>query len=192
MTKNLNTCFGLRHICVAVSVAVAFNAFSDDRDLFFLKGPVKTATFDCVTSFQSFPATAPVTRSFSEDGTLLPNPNLGEMTVTRQDDSVTFSYNSWEGSHQETFNITPDGKLAAHASFSGISEDTLYEYFLSTENGDLDLETITITHPSGQKTYTGTVYKVIERDKYGNWTRRTAKVNKSYVREETCRITYYE
>lgn len=181
--------FNLRLFCLIISVSIAFAASADDRDLFYLKGPVKTATFDCVTSFQSFPATEPVTRAFSEDGTLLPNPDLGEMTVIRKNETVTFQYISWEGNHQETFRITTDGRLKG---FSGISEDAEYQYFLSTENGDLDLETITVTHPSGNKTYTATVYKVLERDKYGNWIRRTAKVNKSYIREETCKITYYE
>lgn len=188
MLQNSFT-IGLRLIHLFICVSISFTVAADDRDLFYLKGPVKTATFDCVTSFQSFPSTEPITRSFSEDGILLPNPDLGEMTVIRNNEAVTFKYVSWEGNHQETFRITPDGKLKG---FSGISEDTEYQYFLSTENGDLDLETITVTHPSGNKTYTGTVYKVLERDKYGNWIRRTAKVNKSYIREETCKITYYE
>ncbi len=180
---------GTRRLCLLLLLSAVMTAVADDRKLFYLKGPVKTATFDAVISFQSFPANEPVTRSFSEDGTLLPNDELGEMTVTREEDSVTFRYESWKGNHQETFRITPEGYLRG---FTGKSEDLEYEYTLSTGNGDLDLETIIVTSPTGNKTYSAAVYKVIERDKYGNWTRRTAKINRSYIREETCKITYYE
>lgn len=178
-----------RILILLASVLTPLLSLADDRDLFYLKGPVRSATFNSSMSFQSFPFVEPVTRTFSEEGILQPNRDLGEMTVTRNEDSVVFQYQSWKGNHQETFKITPEGKLIG---FSGLKEDVRYDYYLSTENGDLDLETITITQPSGAETYSATVYKVLDRDKYGNWTRRLAKINRSYVTEETCEITYYE
>ncbi|NPD91472.1 hypothetical protein [Xylanibacter muris] len=180
---------GVRLICFVLGVSIALATVADDRALFYLKGPVKTAIFDTVLSFQSFPANESVTRSFSEDGTLLPNDDLGDMTVVRESDSVTFKYVSWKGNHRETFLLTSDGRLKG---FKGTDEMGDFQYFISGENGDITLETITVTSPAGTKTYSVGAYKVLERDKYGNWTRRKAVINKSYVREETCRITYYE
>ena len=82
-------------ILIAVGMTCCIHSLADDRVLFNLKGPVKTATFDTVLSYQSFPANKSVTRSFSEDGTLLPNDELGVMTVTRDEEQVTFKYESW-------------------------------------------------------------------------------------------------
>lgn len=180
---------GIRIICFMLGVSIALAAAADDRLLFYLKGPVKTATFDTVLSFQSFPANEPVTRSFSDDGTLLPNDDIGDMTVIRESASVTFKYVSWKGNHQETFQLTPDGNLKG---FKGSDETGDFQYYISVEDGDITLETITVTLPSGENTYSVGVYKVLERDKYGNWIRRKAVINKGYVREETCKITYYE
>lgn len=180
----------MRGILIAIGMACCIHSLADDRVLFNLKGPVKTATFDTVLSYQSFPANKPVTRSFSEDGTLLPNDALGVMTVTRYEEQVTFKYESWEGNHQETFFITPEGKTR---SFKGINEEGEFKYYLSYDNGDIYREGIVVTNPSGQRRDTEGVYKVIQRDKYGNWTRRKAIINRGhYSRIETCTITYYE
>lgn len=50
----------MRGILIAIGMACCIHSLADDRVLFNLKGPVKTATFDTVLSYQSFPANKPV------------------------------------------------------------------------------------------------------------------------------------
>lgn len=158
-------------------------------NLFNLNGPVKRATFVTNVSFLGFPEDER-TLEFTPGGLLLEFEENGTQYSTSAGNTIVKNLKNGDVIRERRwFN----GKKDLVERFTSAAPDMLY---LSeptyAPNGDMTGEDITI-HVGGDEYESKARYTVLEKDSYGNWTKRKATIQgfKAVNSIETCRIEYY-
>ncbi len=169
-------------------------ANADDRMLFGLKGPVKRAEYSIGFSHLSYPEGESNLREFTPDGDYIYFKDSGtdQVELIREKDKVTAKISHWGDLKTLTWETISFTDKTYVTSFTSDEDDVKIVYYLIYDNGNLLSESIRNEWKDGRdNTYSEIVYKVLEKDKYGNWTKRKAVFNRMYSEIETCKLEYY-
>ena len=169
------------------TLTTAFDASAKwtDRNTFGLKGPVK-AVYDKNYTISNL--------YFEEDGTYIPIEDEFVSQGVFRDDLCRIIGIGYEYADGHYFDYNPSGQVYKMSRIAGTSFNNIYKYFY--DNRGLIIKQILIEiyqHIGGSSDEykTITTYTYQKFDKYGNWTKRTAKTGRK-SRVETRTITYYE
>lgn len=183
-------------ILLMVVVFAANSALAQDvpkqrglLQMFNLSGPVKKAVFVTNVSFLGFPEKEKVVE-FSESG--IPEELLGDgiEIVDRSDEKFVVK----DGDKTHTWLFVGIGDEVRVKKYLCESPEMNASFFLAYAGKDVSQEQFQGVVPAtGDKFESVVDYTVLDRDKYGNWTRRKAKISgsKEVNAVESCLITYY-
>ncbi len=188
------------YLLILIILLSTISVSADDRALFGLRGPVKSATFSTRLSYIGFVEELSDVFEFSPEGEWQYFSNnekkreSDDVKIYRKDGEIIATVRKF-GDYQtekiiwEMTNIRGDEYVS---TFTLEEPDIKHVYYLTYDNGNLFCESARHEGKDWIKpNCTEVVYKVLEHDKYGNWIKRKAVYNRSDAGIETCKIEYY-
>lgn len=176
-------------ITIIIAVIVYSSIYADDRQLFGLKGPVKRADYSIGFTYLSYPENQSAVREFTPSGEYVyfTNPGTDDVKIEREEDKVRATIRHWGDITEMQWELTK-GYVT---NFKCKDKESEYTHYIDYENGFEFSEGIVGFHEDGRRSDAVAVFKVLEKDKHGNWTKRKAVYNRSLVKIETCELEYY-
>lgn len=120
------------------------------------------------------------------------NPGTDQVDITRNEDYVIAKISHWGVEVTLKWKIVRYGDKQYITTFTSDEPDVTVVYYFFYDKGNMFSESIRNEWKDGRSnTYAEAVYKVLEKDKYGNWLKRKAVYNRNIVEIETCKLEYY-